>query len=101
VVGLRKTRYAVKQPELYPVIQYLESFVPRKELRELRREADEGEYSDWEYKEALENYWEEKIRQGIYCSDCGKRLSWKEVEDGVMFVGKPVCKKDLNRRMDW
>jgi len=49
---LRKTRYAVKQPELYPVIQYLESFVPRKELRELRREADEGEYSDWEYKEA-------------------------------------------------
>jgi hypothetical protein len=52
-------------------------------------------------KRRARNYWEEKIRQGIYCSGCGKRLSWKEVEDGVMFVGKPVCKKDLNRRMDW
>ncbi len=94
---MRKTRFAVQQPELHPVIEFLESFIPEKELRDLRNEADEKEYSDWEYKEALESYWEENISQRIYCSCCGKRLTWKEVEDGLMFVGKPVCEKHLKR----
>jgi hypothetical protein len=36
-----------------------------------------------------------------YCADCGKRLTVNEILDSLEVVGVAVCRRDLNRRMDW
>ena len=37
----------------------------------------------------------------LYCSDCGKRLSEEEIKNSKKIIGKPLCKRCLNRKMDW
>jgi hypothetical protein len=42
-----------------------------------------------------------KKQTARYCTDCGKRLTAKEIKDSMEIIGKAVCERDLNRRMDW
>jgi hypothetical protein len=53
------------------------------------------------HKEAIETVYEINEEPHQYCADCGKRLTVKEILDSLEIIGVAVCKRDLNRRMDW